>query len=569
MNAFELSAEHTAAVDRRRRIVVRYDITGNPADFAREVLQGDRLAAWWEAQMSLQDMEGSQTDTIVWWSEGGHEASFASEVRPVGPWFQGWVDAGLDMPGMALEQAKKRGLEAFYQLAMNGYDVGWDGEKTVPFTIPVKAEHPDWLLWPYGQVECGYWNYAISGVRAYVLEMLREIAERYDFDGINLDFARVDVLLPPGQQWEDREHLTELMRSIRAMMLEREQKRGRPLLLSAQIPADIVGCHFTGMDVETWVREQLVDILILGCRSFDVDVEAFRRLTAGSHIKLYPCIDAHHSSDGYFHTSLEEKRGAASNWFQQGADGVCAFNFPDRTPESAQRAGTFHEDMRTTYWSESIQSYREIGSPDTLQRTDKVFIVERRGGGHFMIPPPEDWSTPRAMYLNTNLLAQLPARVPDVPTRYDAKASRSGSGPPGQSDWRDGKVDTFVFVHVGDDINAEADAVEQITVRALLSDPAAGALADSERLEPVLVAAKYRKLYNHPPAKDIADRIELRLNNVQLPSPTVEDGWLVYTAQPQQFALGKNLIGICLADGSPGGPAELILEKLEVHVRYR
>ena len=566
MHPFELSAEHLAAVERRRRIVVRYDITGDPKDFVGEPPPPDQLAKWWDAQLSLQDMPGTQIDSIIWWSEGGVEASFKSDVRPVGEWIKGWVEAGVEIPSLALEQSHRRGIESFYQLAMNGYDVGWDGTKVVPATIPEKAAHPEWLLWPYGHVESGFVNYAVPGVRDYITEIVREVAWRFDHDGINLDFARVDVLLPPGHQWELREHLNDLMRTVRAVLLERARVRGRPYLLSVQIPPDVLSCHYTGIDIETWVREGLVDILILGCRTFDVDVRDFRRLTAGHPVKLYPCIDAHHSSDGYVHPSLEVQRGAAANWLHQGADGVCTFNYPDRTPESARRAGTYTELMETDYWRGCMRAQRELGTLETLRRTDKVFFAERRGGGHFMIPPPEDWSTPRAMSLNTNLLAQLPALLPNIPTGTP-QPKEDWPGPPGQSDYRDGKVDTFVRVWVGDDVNAEADAIRAITVRAVLSD---GDASDGDRLDPMLLATKYRDLYNRPPRSDVVERIELRLNNIMLPPPIVEDGWLVFEAQPFSafLAHGENLVGVWV--NPPEASAErLTLEKLEIHVGYR
>ena len=563
MRPFDLTAEHHAAVNRRRRIVVRYDITGNPADFVGDPPPPDQLAKWWDAQLSLQDMPGTQTDTIIWWSEGGAEASFKSDVRPVGEWIKGWVDAGVEIPALALEQSQQRGIESFYQYAMNGYDVGWDGTKTVPMKIPEKAANPDWLLWPYGPVEGGYWNYAVPGVRDFTTEIVREIATRFDHDGINLDFARLDVLLPAGHQWKLREHLNDLMRTVRAVLLERERVRGRPYLLSVQIPPDVVSCHYTGIDIETWVREALVDILILGCRTFDVDVREFRRLTAGMPVKLYPCIDAHHSSDGYFHPSLEIQRGVAINWLDQGADGVCTFNYPDRTPKAARRAGTYHPSMDEQFWQDCIRAQCELGTKTTLARTDKVFFAERRGGGHFMIPPPEDWSTPRAMSLNTNMLAPLPALLPNIP-QGNRESKESWPGPPGQIDWRDRKVDTFVRVWLGDDVSAELDAIESITVRAVLSDDGA---VGGDRLEPVLVATKYRDYFNRPPLSDVLKRVEVRLNNILLPLPSVRDGWVVFEAQPSFFAHGENLIGIWV-DPRTKGSEQLMLEKLEIHVSY-
>ncbi len=118
---------------------------------------------------------------------------------------------------------------------------------------------------------------------------------------------------------------------------------------------------------------------------------------------------------------------------------------------------------------------------------------------------------------------------------------------------------------VGDDVNAEADAIRAITVRAVLSD---GDASDGDRLDPVLLATKYRDLCNRPPRSDVVERIELRINNILLPPPTVEDGWLVFEAKPAWLAHGENLVGVWV--NPPEANAErLTLEKLEIHVGYR
>ena len=156
-------------------------------------------------------------------------------------------------------------------------------------------------------------------MRQITVESLREVAERYDFDGIQLDFARHVPCLSLGRQWELRYHVTDLVRSVRRMLLEVERKRGRPFLLAAKVPQNLKGCRIDGFDVEVWAAENLVDIFTLGSRSMDVDLASFRRITAGRNIKLQPCFDDHHTTDGYRCVPIEVLRGVFANWWQQAA----------------------------------------------------------------------------------------------------------------------------------------------------------------------------------------------------------------------------------------------------------
>ena len=87
------------------------------------------------------------------------------------------------------------------------------------------------------------------------------------------------------------------------------QARGRPLLIALRVPESILVCTFDGIDIETWVREQLVDILITGCGASDVDVPAYRRLAEGTSVKIYPSWDVYHPTDGYRQPPVEYWRG--------------------------------------------------------------------------------------------------------------------------------------------------------------------------------------------------------------------------------------------------------------------
>ena len=179
-----------------------------------------------------------------------------------------------------------------------------------------------------------------------------------------------------------------------------------------------------------------------------------------------------------------------------------------------------------------------------MNQRSKVFVAQRRGGGHgpFVVPNPEDWSTPRWMYFNTNMLAPLPADLDP-----------------------DGRADILLHVYVGERPPPDAE----VTLRLLLSDDSATDLPDGERLQRVLVATighPDSRLENVPPANGIEQQVELRLNNALLESPSVEDGWLVFQSLPAQLATGENLVGIKLSEPRPGARGRVTIEKLEIHV---
>ena len=545
----QLSAAHIDAINRRRRVIVNFDVISADGErFATKEVE--QLVEW---KFMFADEPGTHIDSIYWsWGEG-HQAPYPSEVLPLydSPGFKKWADDGINIVQVFLDAAKQRGIESFFSYRINGSD----NDLGPVAEIPMKEAHPDWLihLWNAN----GYWNFALEEVHEYKLSILREAAEDYDFDGIELDFARVCPVLPPGHQWEYRDRLTDFIRATRAMLQEVAHKRGRPLLLAARLPENLEGCHFDGIDPETWAREELLDIFVMGCRSFDVDIPAFRRITEGTNIKLYPCIDDHHASDGYQWPPIEVMRGVVANWYHQGADGIQTFNFAHATPEGTDRLlGQMYLEKG---WHTHRQAYQEIGESEDLKHKNKIFVVQRRGGGHgtIVIPNPEDWSTPRFMYFNTNMFGQLPAPMDNS-----------------------GVVDTLLTIAVADDVAAEADRVNQIMLRLLLSDLEAENLPDDQRLQPVTVATIGHPgtLQNTPAAKGIEDQIEVRINNLHLGTPTVDEGWLVFAVQPKFLAVGDNLVGVRVSGCGRGIPApmrstevqhQILIEKLEIHLEYR
>ena len=136
---------------------------------------------------------------------------------------------------------------------------------------------------------------------------------------------------------------------------------------------------------------------------------------------------------------------------------------------------------------------------------------------------------------------------------------------------------------MGDDLSIEAEKVKDLTLRVLLHDRSRGGYVrtgeaklsgspDPGRIEPAVIRKWSSRdfLWNCPPAKGIQDRFEVRINNALLGNPTVNGGWLVWKhVHPQLFAVGENLVGVRVIGRAPDAAASMLVEKLELHVKYK
>ncbi|MCC7262948.1 MAG: family 10 glycosylhydrolase [Candidatus Latescibacteria bacterium] len=500
----KLSSTHLAAVSRRRRIYVNNDVGyGPPMGPEASAIEP---ADWVSARFSAFAQPGSQVDAVGWCLDEGNIAAYASAVLPelAYPTLLRWRQAGTDLAEVIVAESHRRGLEAFWEYRLNGADREID--VSTPARHPLKDEHPEWLL-PGSWWKPGLWNFAVPEVRQYKLAILREVAERYDLDGLNLDFGRHPPYLPAGHQWEHREALTDFVWQVRQMLQGVAETRRRPFLLAVRVADTVPGCHFDGMDIETWVQRNLIDLIVIGTRSIQVDLAGFRQLAAGSHVKLYPCIDQHHSPDGY-HAVADPRflRGVAANWWHQGADGIAAFNFWNELPEFLPVGGT----PGPMWEGQSVHAlaYTEMGDPTRLAGLDKHFVVARRYGGGFYNRLGYRWDD----YLNLNHQAPLPLVL--------------GADP------------AWVEVYVADPVEDHAAQVAGLELQLLLS------------------------------AAIAPEHLEVKFNGVRLQPPVQTAAWLSYGLTPRQLTPGRNLLALNWL--GPVGPEPAVsLEKAEVHVAYR
>ena len=545
---FRLSPEHLAAVNRKRRIVVNHQVDG----LLCAVEQGLTVEQIMAYEFAFADTLGSHIDA-QWWSL---DNTFLLEGRPlidqtspsvpsyVSPErvkvFQHWLDDGINIAEVYIKETKKRDLECFYSYRLN--------EDPSTEHRELAEGHPDWLI--TGEWAQPLWNFAVPGVRDYKVAICRELVETYNFDGLEIDFARGPIQTAPGRQWEEREHITEFLRRVRQETLEVEQKRGRPVLLAARIPDNLIGCHFDGIDVETWVHGNLVDLLVLGVRSYELAIDRFRTIIGDKSIQILGTLDDHHCTDGYSWPPIEVWRGVVANWWQQGVDAIQTFNWGVAPPEVAQHLkvkthGAYFDGTRMIPVYQ--QAYGELGDPEKLKYLNKHFVVQRRGGGGSGGANVDEWHPPRFNYQNTNMLGQLPITLDNL-----------------------GLVDALIRLRVADDFTVEAERIERLTLRILFSDRATKNLPEHQKIDAVSINPFWDRpqLFTSPPQNAMIDRLEVRLNGVLLDEGIVDAGWFIFDTNPKLFAIGINLVGIRVLDRDPQGVA-MTVEKIEAHVEYR
>ena len=188
----------------------------------------------------------------------------------------------------------------------------------------------------------GMFDYAHREVREHKLAIIEEFITRWDNDGVGLDFDRDPRLFKEEGKPENAALITDMIRQIRATLDRVAKERGRPQYLYVRVIPDIDICVARGLDVRTWVREGLVDVVAPGCGyvTFSLDPKPWLGLVSGTKCRVV-------ASNNHWKPT-EETRAWAKLMRQRGAYGVQLFNYghllhghrPDVDPRSAPPLGT-------------------------------------------------------------------------------------------------------------------------------------------------------------------------------------------------------------------------------------
>lgn len=270
------------------------------------------------------------------------------------------AERGIDPLRQAIVAARGCGVKLFPQCRFEGTQYPTQHVRR-HHGGRLMADHPEWLArYPDG-APTRHLSLAYAGVRQFYVRFFREWVEDYEADGINVLFSRsypfayyeqpvceryreaygADMTRVPQDDrrtWAARSHfVTQFLRELRAMLDDVGRRQGRYIpncyLVphgnpQAGFPGTVEGRSFdeplhAALDVETWVREGLVDYLVLHLhvyREHDGSpyrdlVEAYARLAEGTRTRIVADIYPRRQPPRQY-------RKIAMTYYDAGADGL-------------------------------------------------------------------------------------------------------------------------------------------------------------------------------------------------------------------------------------------------------
>ena len=227
-------------------------------------------------------------------------------------------------------QFREAGIDFFPSMRMNShYAIDFHSPRHGRF----RREHPDWLIGqPHEVIPAPTLEYAIArgvdykfpGVRDHLTAVIFELFERFDVDGIELDYYRHPAFFRIEEAYANRYLMTDFIRNIRRRMDEVGTERGKHLDLLVRVPNTVYDAKRIGLDVEVWIQEGLVDIVAAGggFLPFDQPLRDFVEAAAHSECQILGSLEA-------LRWALDEEllyAIAARHW-NAGVDGFYLFNY--------------------------------------------------------------------------------------------------------------------------------------------------------------------------------------------------------------------------------------------------
>lgn len=203
------------------------------------------------------------------------------------------IEAEVDWFRETVEYSKRKGLAVWSSQRMNDTHNGGDPDHAFdsgPFYRQARFRFEGRTLPLTGAVPPHFigLNYAFAEVREYKLSMLKEQIA-YGVEGVELDWLRDPLCMPPPASNEDLSAMTSFMRQVKRIA----HRGSNSLPVGLRIPANLPYLRNIGLDVKRWAQEALIDFVSLGSYwqcTWDSPIDQLRN-ELGDRIAIYGVIE--------------------------------------------------------------------------------------------------------------------------------------------------------------------------------------------------------------------------------------------------------------------------------------
>ena len=284
-----------------------------------------------------------------------------------------WVHAawdlaarGIDPYSVWIDRCREKGITPWISVRMNDvHDV--DDERSFMHSAFWK-EHPEYRRINYTFTD---WtdralDYRHQEVRDYQLGIIKEIINRYNFDGLELDWMRFGYHFAPGYEEIGKSQLNRFVEDVKDALTQKESHRDHTLKLSVRVPSHPDTALGLGFDVPRWAKDGLIDSIVITpfwwSIETDMPMEIWRYLLNGTSVSISAGLELlirpYPSYTPLQKNNLETVRGAASSLLSRGADSIYLFNYMD-----SETSMENDEEYR--------QLLQEVGNLETLSGKDR------------------------------------------------------------------------------------------------------------------------------------------------------------------------------------------------------
>ncbi len=252
--------------------------------------------------------------------ENGHEVDYSSYETM----YKAYTEYNFDGIQIFIDQMHKLGIRPWLTFRMN--DAHFSSAETSfihsdMFYEEIAAGHNTHERYAYYR---NLFNWRYPRYKNAILNYIEELLGKYDIFGIELDFMREIYCFdyvgdPDGIQ----EIMLDYFREVKKRVTAAEKRLGHDLKISLRICRDPDEAYDLGFDVETMVREGLIDVLVptghFGSTDGCMPVRKWKKIV-GDDIALIGGIE----TNNYKLTvnTPEHAKAYAASFYAQGADGI-------------------------------------------------------------------------------------------------------------------------------------------------------------------------------------------------------------------------------------------------------